>query len=313
MRYAACANCYQSVGWLGLVTNAILMVMKVFVGLVSGSQALLADAMYSAKDLFTSSVVIVGVHFSNKPLDREHPYGHGKIESILSLVVSVIFLLLTAVLLVHTIEILLDDNEHRTPHLIALWAALISVAINVFLYFYSRCVAIEANSPMVRTLAKHHHADASSSAAVVIGLVAAIYLDMAWIDTWVALFETIHLLYLGADVFRDAYLGLMDRNLDKRLRKRIAAVVESVDGVVRVGRVRGRHIGQEIGLDLNFRVAPETGVAAAEALGASVKEKLLGHIPHLGSIQLTYSSRDDESRLPAEPAGHTLETAESSK
>ena len=116
---------------------------------------------------------------------------------------------------------------------------------------------------------------------------------------------------LGADVFRDAYLGLMDRNLDKRLRKRITAVVESVDGVVRVGRVRGRHIGQEIGLDLNFRVAPETGVAAAEALGARVKEKLLGRIPHLGSIQLTYTSRGDESRLPAEPARHNSEATES--
>lgn len=311
MRYAACARCYKSVGWIGLVTNSVLMVMKAFVGLVSGSQALLADAMYSGKDVITSTFVIVGVHVSGKPLDREHPYGHGKIESILSLVVSVVFLIITGLLLVHTIQILLDDDPHRTPHLIALWAALISIAVNVFMYFYSRCVAIESNSPMVRTLAKHHHADASSSVAVAVGIIGAHYLNMPWIDTLVALFETMHLLYLGSDVFRDAYLGLMDRNIDKRSRKRIAAVAESVDGVMAVGRLRARHIGQELSVDLTLRVAPEISVATAEELGARVKEKLVGYIPHLGAIQLTCTALDEDSHLGTEYACQDVEGLES--
>ena len=171
MRYANCVKCSSGIGWLGLVTNTVLMIMKGFVGLVAGSQALVADAMYSAKDVITSLVVIIGMAVSDKPLDRDHPFGHGKIEFVLSLFVSVVFLGVTVWVLVHAVATLLDFSVHRMPHLIALWGALVSVGVNVFMYYYSRCVAIETNSPMVRTLAHHHHADATSSVAVAGGLV----------------------------------------------------------------------------------------------------------------------------------------------
>ncbi len=138
MRYKRCVRCSRTVGWIGLVTSAVLMVLKAFVGLVSGSQAMVADAMYSVKDLVSSFMVIVGMSMSEKSLDREHPYGHGKVEFVLSMFVSVIFLGVTAFLMAYAISTLLDDTIHRKPHLIALWAAFLCIAVNTSLYYYSR-------------------------------------------------------------------------------------------------------------------------------------------------------------------------------
>ena len=197
MRFKRCIPCSRMVGWIGLITSAVLMVLKAFVGLVAGSQAMVADAMYSAKDLVSSSMVIIGMSISEKSLNRKHPYGHGKVEFVLSLFASVIFLGVTLSLMIYALTTLFDDTVHRKPHLIALWASFLCIAVNLSLYYYSKCVTIETNSPLVRTLARHHHADAYSSAAVGFGIMGAHYFNMPWIDTLVATMETIHLMYLG--------------------------------------------------------------------------------------------------------------------
>lgn len=290
MRYSKCVRCAGLVGWLGLFTNLALLILKGFVGVISGSQALVADALYSAKDVINSLLVIVGLKISKRPLDKEHPYGHGKIEFVLSMIVSVIFLAVTAFLFVHALQILMNGDEHKAPHLIALWTALISVAVNVFMYFYSRCVSIEMNSPMVRTLSRHHYADATSSSLVALGIIGAHYLGMPWIDTTVALLEFAHLMYLGSEVFRDSYKGLMDRNAPDELRDKIAHHVQKTEGVEAIEELRTRFIGQEIWIDLVIQVDPDLTVDEADEIGESLTDLLAQKIPHLGSVQVKYTS-----------------------
>ncbi|MBF0470157.1 MAG: magnetosome biogenesis CDF transporter MamM [Gammaproteobacteria bacterium] len=290
MRYAKCVRCAGIVGWVGLMTNLILLILKGFIGVISGSQALVADALYSAKDVISSLLVIVGLKVSRQPLDREHPYGHGKIEFILSMIISVIFLTVTAFLLVHAIQILTGDGEHKAPHLIALWTALISVAVNVYMYFYSRCVSIEVNSPMVRTLSQHHHADATSSLAVALGIIGAHYLGMPWIDTMVALFEIAHLMYLGGDVFWESYKGLMDRSAPEAITRKVHRITREVEGVLDIGELRSRMVGQELWLDLHIQVSPEISVDAADAIRDRIVDRLVERIAHIGSVQVQFSA-----------------------
>lgn len=290
MRYSKCVSCSRSIGLIGLIVNAILMIMKGFIGVISGSQALIADAMYSAKDVVTSFLVIVGLNISSRPLDREHPYGHGKIEFILSLVISIVFLGLTGYLFIHAVETLLDDSAHRTPHIIALWAALVSIAVNVGMYFYSRCVHIEGNSPMVKTLSKHHHADATASGAVALGIIGAHYLNMPWIDTAIALVETVHLFYLGLDVFRDSVRGLMDKSASDEMRWKIGRVAESVDGVEKVNSLRARHIGQEVFVEVAIGVSSDISVKEANTIVNNVQQRVLNDIPHIGSVQVRFET-----------------------
>jgi cation diffusion facilitator family transporter len=286
MRYEKCIKCSRTIGWIGLVTNSVLMLMKAFVGLIAGSQALLADSMYSAKDVIGSLMAIVGMTVSEKSLDREHPYGHGKIEFVLSLFVSVIFIILSGYLLYHAVIVLFDNSVHKAPHLIALWAALIAVVVNVVMYFYSRCVAIETNSPLVRTLAHHHHGDAASSGAVAVGIIGAHYLNMPWIDTLVAVFETLHLMYMGGHVFWDSTKGLMDRSVGRDTREHITDLAGKIDGVREVSFLRTRHVGQNIYAEIVVGVEAAMTVSDAHVVCNAVKESVVHNVLRIGSIQV---------------------------
>jgi cation diffusion facilitator family transporter len=305
MRKSNCANCARGIGWLGLAVNAVLMVMKGFVGLVGGSQAMLADAMYSLKDMLNSLMVVIGMTISNQPLDQEHPYGHGKVEFILSMVVSVVFMGLTAYLMVHAVTLLFDGEQHRTPHLIVLWAALIAVAVHVGMYFYSRCVAIETNSPIIKTLAKHHHGDATASGAVALGIIGAHYLNMPWIDTAVALWETVDLLLLGKNIFMDAYRGLMDHTVGEAVRNRLIGAAKAVEGVKGVVQLRARYVGQDVWADMIIVVDPELTVEGAHQLCEDVKAEVCRRLRHVASLHVSAEAiehyKDEGTRIIEEP------------
>lgn len=290
MRYSKCISCASYIGWIGLGTNLVLMILKGFVGFISGSQALVADAMYSAKDVVTSLLVIVGLKVSGRPLDREHPYGHGKIEFILSMIISVVFLGVTALLLIHAVQVLMNGDVHSAPHIIALWTAIISILVNVIMYYYSRCVSIEVNSPMVRTLSRHHHADATSSVAVALGIIGAHYLDMPWIDTGVAIFETAHLMYLGSEVFRESYKGLMDGSAPPEVKEEIRQQATKVAGVESVEELKTRLVGQDLWVDMTIRVSPDISVDEASDIADDVTDRLVRVVPHMGSVHVAYTS-----------------------
>ena len=287
MRLSNCALCARSIGWLGLVVNIVLMVMKAFIGLIGGSQAMLADAMYSLKDAINSLMVIIGMTISRKPLDQEHPYGHGKVEFILSMLVSAVFILLTFYLMVHAIILLLDSEKHQSPHMIVLWAALVAVAVNVAMYFYSRCVAIETNSPIIRTLAKHHHGDATASGAVALGIIGAHYLDMPWIDTAIAVWETIDLLLLGRSIFMEAYRGLMDHSVGEAVRERLTEGALSVPGVLGVVQLRARYVGQDVWADMIIAVGSNETVDRAHDICERVKAEGCAKLRHIASFHVS--------------------------
>ncbi|HIJ38968.1 MAG TPA: magnetosome biogenesis CDF transporter MamM [Rhodospirillaceae bacterium] len=287
MRKSGCAVCSRSIGWIGLAVNAVLTVMKALVGLVGGSQAMLADAMYSLKDMFNALTVIIGTNISSKPLDAEHPYGHGKVEFILSMAVSVIFLGLTGYLLIHAVTILLNEDMHRTPHMIVLWAALISVGVNVGMYFYARCVATETNSPIIKTMAKHHHGDATASGAVALGIIGAHYLKMPWIDPAIALWETIDLLILGKAIFMDSYKGLMDHTASDGERGRMVDAALAVPGVRGVLRLRARYVGQDVWGDMIIGVDPEASIDQAHEICEAVRAAVCRRMRRIASLHVS--------------------------
>ncbi|MEE8484685.1 MAG: magnetosome biogenesis CDF transporter MamM [Nitrospinota bacterium] len=289
MKYSRCVVCYEIVGWVGLGANLALSLLKVFVGVVSGSQALVADAMYSAKDVITSGLIIVGLKVSKKPIDKEHPYGHGKIEFILSGIISIVFIGITGVLFFYATESLLE-GEHKAPHLIALWTAIFSVFANIMMYTYTRCVALEINSPMVKTLSRHHRAEGASSVAVALAIIGSHSLGMPWLDPLVALLETLHLLYLGGEIFWDSFRGLMDSSAPEDVHLQIKSDTESIEGITSVEQLRTRRVGQELWVDLTVGVDPELSVLDAKSLSIEVEDTLAKTIEHLGNVNVHFKS-----------------------
>lgn len=289
MRYSRCVTCHQIVGWVGLMVNLGLSCLKLFVGFVAGSQALVVDALYSAKDVVTSILILVGLRVSKQPIDREHPFGHGKVEFILSGVISLVLIAVTVLFFIFAAEHLME-GEHQAPHLIALWTALFSVAVNVVMRSYTRCVSDEINSPIVRTLSKHHQADGWSSGAVAVGIIGSHYLGMPWLDSFVALGETVHLVYLGGEVFWDSFQGLMDISAPSAIVERIRLGALGVDGVDKIESLRTRRVGQEIWIDMVVGVDPEYEVRTARRVTRQVELVLAQEIPHVGDVNVQFQS-----------------------
>ncbi|MBF0177242.1 MAG: magnetosome biogenesis CDF transporter MamM [Magnetococcales bacterium] len=289
MRYSKCVVCNEMVGWAGLLVNLVLSILKLFIGVLSGSHALVTGSLYSAKDVITSILIIVGLKISKKPLDEKHPFGHGKIEFLFSLAVSIVMILTTLWLLFNVTTVLLEAS-HRPPHLIALWVAVLSVLVNFFFLHYTRCVAFEVNSPIVRTLSRHHHSDIVSSGAVALGIIGSHYLGLPWLDSVVAVGESLDLLKLGGEVFMDAYHGLMDTAGPKALEDDIRRRTNSIKGVVLVQSLRTRRVGQELYVSIVIGVDPEMEIGQAKRVAKRVEEEITETIPHLGDINVHFVS-----------------------
>ncbi|MEW6219795.1 MAG: magnetosome biogenesis CDF transporter MamM [Thermodesulfobacteriota bacterium] len=285
-----CSVCYRAVGWVGLVASLALSLLKLLVGLVAGSHAMVADALYSAKDVLTSGLIIVGLRVSSRPGDEKHPYGHGKVEFLITGVISLVFILVTGLLCFFATESLFE-GRHEPPHLIALWTAVLALAAQIFLYSYFRCAASCINSPMVRTLTGHFHSDAVSSAAVALSIVGAHYLGLYWLDPLVALFETLHLLNLGGENLWHSVKGMMDSAAPVRARRRIARLASATAGVLGIEHLLTRRIGQELWIDLGVAVDPELTVREARAIGNELTVAIAASIPHVGNVQVGFRSK----------------------
>ena len=286
MRYRNCVKCSKYIGWVGLVANFALMLMNLFIGLVAGSQALVVGSMYSLKDMATSVFVIVGITVGRKPLDREHPYGHGKIEFLMSLVFGIVLLFLAVFLLHHAVSSLLSTHQNTAPRLIAVWAAFVSVIAYTYAFYYASCVAIESNSPTVRMMARHHHSDAIAAGVAGLGIVGAHILDLPWVDTVVAFFEALDLTLLGIKVFWDSCKGLLDRSLDPGIRSMIRKIAESTEGVKEVKALKTRLTGHQIWSDLIIGVDADLTVEQAHAICERVKLRISERLRHVGSLSV---------------------------
>jgi cation diffusion facilitator family transporter len=214
------------------------------------------------------------------------------------MVVSVVFICLTGYLLIHAVQILFDEERHRAPHLVVLWAAIVAVGVNLAMYYYSRCVAIETNSPTVRTMAKHHHGDATASGAVALGIVGAHYLSMPWIDTGVAIWEAIDLLLLSRVIFMDSYRGLMDHTVGDVLCNRIIEAARAVDGVKGVLQLRARYVGQEIWADMVIAVDPEETIERAHNICEQARDEVCTKVRLIASLHISAEARESVTESP---------------
>lgn len=293
MRFSRCTVCHDIVGWIGLLVNLALSILKIFIGLLAGSHALLVDAVYSAKDIVASILIIIGLKFANEPIDNEHRFGHGKIEFIISLVISLVLFVVTCILL-YFAALTLVEGKHEAPHLIALWTAIYCFIVNVFMRAYTYCVAEQINSPMIMVLSRHHKADSIASMAVALGIIGSHYLGMPWLDSAVAILEGVHLLYLAWEVFHEAFQGLMDSSAPNDVVNNIKQKTLSVKGVKKIDDIRTNRVGQDYWVTLMIAVEPELTVEEATEISASVEKKIAHQIDHIGDVNVSFKC-DQES------------------
>ncbi len=263
------------VGWVGLLCNLALAAVKAAAGIVGHSQAVLADALHSLTDSVTDIAVILGVRFWTAPADEDHPHGHGRIETLITVAIGLVVGAVAVGMGAQAIRGLRSDVLF-VPSGVALGVALASIAIKEVLYRWTARVGREVRSPALVANAWHHRSDAISSipAAAAVGVA---LIDPEWVvvDRVGAVVVCILILQASWRILRPALDQLVDAGAPAAARKRIEELALEVDGVEDAHAVRTRYVGSELAVDLHVEVDGGLSVGEGHSIAVAVRRKLL--------------------------------------
>jgi len=271
----------QQITIIGFFINLLLVILKFFLGIVGFSQALIADAIHSLSDASTDIAVLVGLNTARRPIDENHSYGHGKFETLSSVVVS-IFLFLAALYIMVNAAATLNQAIHGTlpvqPRKIALIGALVSIILKEYLYQKTIQAGRKHRSNALIANAWHHRSDAMSSVAAFFGIAAASILGRQWIvlDPIAAILVGIFLLVIAYRLFLDNLNELMEASLSKEELTGILEMVREVPGVHYPHNLRTRKIGRHVAIDMHIKVEAGLSIVEAHTLATNVELKLFG-------------------------------------
>ncbi len=285
----------RRVGWVGLVCNLLLAAAKAAAGIVGHSQAVLADALHSLTDAVTDIAVILGVGFWTAPADEDHPHGHGRVETLVTVFIGLTVGAVAVGMGVEAIRGLKHEPE-VAPSGIALVVSLLSMGVKEALYRWTTRVGREVGSPALEANAWHHRSDAISSIPATIAVGVSI-IDPEWavVDRVGAVVVCLLILQASWRILRPAVDQLIDAGAPAAERRRIEELCLEVDGVEAAHAVRTRYIGSKLAVDLHVEVDGGLASATATPLRVAVREKLIADGPNVADAVVQI----EPHRLPA--------------
>lgn len=270
--------------YFSIVSNSSLALIKGIAGFFGNSYALIADAIESATDIVGSLLVLFGLKYASRPADKNHPYGHGRIEPLITFLV-VGFLLFSAFFIAHE-----SIKNIQTPHeLPKAWTLLVLGAIILWKEISFRLVlkkSIETNSSSLKADAWHHRSDAITSVAAFIGISIALFMGKGYetADDWAALLASGFILYNCYLIFRPALGEIMDEHTYDDLQEEIKLVSKTVDGVIDTEKCFVRKSGMKYHVDLHAIVDAQITVKRGHDIAHDLKDTLRTEIPQLGHV-----------------------------
>ncbi|MDT8300628.1 MAG: cation diffusion facilitator family transporter [Sedimentisphaerales bacterium] len=262
----------KSVTYLGIVINVALTIIKIIIGLLSGSLALLADGIHSLSDIATDAVVLLGLRLSSKEPDQHHPYGHGRAETFSAGLVALILIVVGGAMIYHA-TLAIARDEMTTPRIEVLIAAMLSIAAKEWLYRVTKKAAIRSNSPALYANAWHHRSDAFSSIAVVIGFIS-LEFGFGHGDQTAAASVGLMIILVGVRIISDCLRELAESAIDTDTIEHIKKIINSDSSIRHWHKLRTRTVGREVFLDLHILVDPELNIAAAHEIAESLENAL---------------------------------------
>jgi len=262
------------VTYAGMAINVVIAVLKFIGGVFWHSQALIADAVHSASDLVTDFAVVVGVRYWEAPADEEHPYGHGKIQALVTLFIGMMLAFVAYELGRHAVDGF-RAGAGESPGRLAFFVAALSIALKEWLFRWTRAVARRIKSPALEANAWHHRSDALSSIPVAAAVALANFFpSLWWADAAGALVVALFILKVVWDIIHPALQELTDAGIDDKSAA-VKRVAEAVEGVHDVHRCRARRYGAEFQADLHVHVDRNLSIVEAHALGHRVEDAIL--------------------------------------
>jgi len=257
---------------LGIAGNLILSAVKISVGTLTGSMALIADGIHSLSDIATDFAVLLGVYFGSKKPDENHPYGHGRMETLAAGCIGAALALVGGAM-IYRAAIDMARQEYTKPAFIVLFVALVSVVSKEWLYRITRAVAIKSHSTALYANAWHHRSDALSSIVVAIGFVS-LRFGFRYGDQMAAAAVGLMIILVAIHVVSDCLRELAESAVDPETIESIKKIIETNPAIHHWHKLRTRRVGREVFLDLHILVEPALDITAAHEIAENLETTL---------------------------------------
>lgn len=275
--------------WLGIIVNLFLTILKGVAGVLTGSKALLADAAHSASDIVGSIVILFGIRIAMKPADREHPYGHGKAESVATIIVALLLIVVGVEVAISSIKVF-SGEPPSVPGKLALVVIIISVIIKELLFQYKYYLGRKFKSSALISEAWHHRSDALSSVAALLGVGLAIAgksLNMpilVYADAVAGVIVSVIVIKIGYSLARESSRVMMEQVLIGEDVKKYKDTVNEVSEVIGIDGIRARTHGHYILIDIIIIVEATLTVEEGHEITKKVKKHLIEQHPEVQDV-----------------------------
>ncbi len=264
--------------WFGVIGNALLIAVKTVLGVVGRSQALIADAVHSFTDFATDIMAFAGLKYAVKGKDKDHPFGHGKIETLMTLLIG-LTLVLVGIWIGYSAAVSVFSGSLESPTYVALIGALISIAVKEWMYQYTVRVGRRIKSNVLVANAWHHRSDAFSSIAAALGIGGAlIHPSLIFLDPLAALLVALFIIKVGFDIIIPAFQSAADAAPEQSKLDEIRAAAESVEGVRDAHDTKARQYASKLYVEIHIVVDPGISVAEGHSIADSVRDAILNGV-----------------------------------
>lgn len=273
--------------WLGIGGNIFLSLIKFLAGILGHSAAMVADAIHSLSDIFSSAIVLIGLKISQKQPDLKHPYGYSKAESVAAQVVSVFLVFLGGMIFFNSWKNIFR-SDYQAPSAYVLLIAFVSITIKECLFRYKNHLGKEIHSSSLVVDAWHHRSDAFSSIAVLIGVFLALIGGPKFhiADHVAAMAVALIIFYTGIKMLLKTSSELMDQVLTGAEKEKIQLLVSEIKGVKAVEKLLIRKSGMDLIIDIHVEVNPDLSVVEGHNIAGKVKKKLMKKLDHLKGVMV---------------------------
>ncbi|MBO5163361.1 MAG: cation transporter [Ruminococcus sp.] len=282
------------VSMVSIIGNIILSLLKLLAGIIASSGAMISDAVHSASDVFSSIVVIIGVRLSAKKSDKEHPYGHERMECVAAIILAVVLLVTGLFIGEGTIKTLAagDIGKLKAPGVLALIAAAVSIAVKEAMFWYTRYYAKLLDSGAVMADAWHHRSDALSSVGALIGIAGA-RMGVPVLEPIASLVICLFILKAAYDIFKDAVDKMVDHSCGDETEEALRKCALSQEGVKGVDMLQTRIFGNKIYVDIEIKMDGSKTLSEGHETAEKVHSEIERNFPKVKHIMVHVNPEED--------------------
>ncbi len=270
---------------ISITLNIILTILKIISGILGNSSSIIADGIHSASDILTSIGILIGNYFSKKPKDLEHPYGHERIETIVSFILSAVLIFVAIKIGFNGIISLLNPSNIVTPTMLPLIISLISILIKEIQFKITIDVANKTNSPSLKSDAWHHRSDALSSIAAFIGIVGAI-LGIRILDPIASITVALIVIKVGFNIFKSSFNDLIDRSIDGNDIKEIKTLILNHSKIFSIKSFKSRKHGAFAYVDMTITLNRNLTLFEAHKIADDLEKDIISKFNYIKEINI---------------------------